>query len=81
MGAWVLDYVGYWAGARGFIRHSNVQYRFPPFEGDVSFLDGEVTDVREERLLGVPLAAVKVTMTTQDGSVMAAGTVDVELAR
>ncbi len=81
MGAWVLDYVGYWAGARGFIRHSNVQYRFPPFEGDVSFLDGEVTDVREERLLGVPLAAVRVTMTTQDGSVMAAGTVDVELAR
>jgi hypothetical protein len=58
-----------------------VQYRFPPFEGDVSFLDAEVTDVREERLLGVPLAALKVTMTTQDGSVMAAGTVDVELAR
>ncbi len=81
MGAWALDYVGYWAGARGFIRHSNVQYRFPPFEGDVSYLDGEVTDVREEPLIGVPLATVTVTMTTQDGAVMASGTVDVELLR
>jgi hypothetical protein len=81
MGAWVLDYIAYWAGDTGFIRHSKVQYRFPPFEGDLSLLDGEVVDKREDPLLGVPIATVRVTMSTQDGTVMAKGDVEVELAR
>jgi hypothetical protein len=81
MGAWALDYVAYWGGARSFIRHSAVQYRFPPFEGDATFVDGEVTDVRVEPLLAVPVATVKVTMTNQDGNVLAAGSVEVELSR
>ena len=79
MGAWVLDSVAYWAGATGFVRHSKVQYRFPPFEDDVTFIDGEVLEVRAEPLLGVPLATVKVTLTNQDGSVLASGHVEVEL--
>jgi acyl dehydratase len=74
MGAWVLDYVAYWAGARGFLRHSAVQYRFPPFEGDVTYLDGEVVETSAERVV-----VVKVTLTNQDGSVLASGTVEVEL--
>ena len=73
--------IGYWAGARGFVRHSKVQYRFPPFEGDATFIDGEVTDVRIEELLAVPVATIKVTLTNQDGSVLAAGNVEVELPR
>jgi len=81
MGAWVLDYIGYWAGARGFVRHSKVQYRFPPFEGDATLIDGEVTDVRVEDLLAVPVATIKVTLTNQDGNVLAAGNVEVELPR
>jgi len=81
MGAWALDFVAYWAGARAFVRHSSIQYRFPPFEGDVTFLDGEVVGTRVEPLLGVPLASVKVTFTNQDGNVLASGTVEVELPR
>lgn len=81
MGAWALDYVAYWAGAGAFLRHSAIQYRFPPFEGDATFLDGEVTDVRDERLLGVPVATVAVSFTNQDASVLASGSVEVELPR
>jgi acyl dehydratase len=81
MGAWGLDYVAYWAGDAGFIRHSNISYRFPPFEGDASLIDGEVIDKREDAALGVPIVTVQVTMTTQDGTTMAKGPVDVELSR
>jgi acyl dehydratase len=80
MGAWVLDYVGYWAGHQGLTRHSNVQYRFPAFEGDVTYLDGEITALREDDLIGAPVATVEVSMTTQDGAVMAKGPVEVQLA-
>jgi acyl dehydratase len=81
MGAWALDYLAYWGGAKSFVRHSRIQYRFPPFEGDVTFIDGEVTDLRIEDLLAVPIASIKVTMTNQDGNVLAAGTAEVELLR
>jgi hypothetical protein len=79
MGAWVLDYVAMWAGDRGFIRHSNVQYRFPAFEDDLTLLDAEVTAVGHQPLLGTTVATLEVTMTNQDGSVMAKGPVEVEL--
>ena len=79
MGAWVLDYCGYWAGHQGLSRHSNVQYRFPAFEGDVTYLDGEVTGTRVDDTLGAPLVTVEVTMSTQDGAVMAKGPVEVQL--
>lgn len=79
MGAWVLDYANYWAGHEGFVRHSNVQYRFPAFEGDVTYLDGEVTATRDDETLGALLVTLEVTMTTQDGAVMAKGPVEVQL--
>ena len=79
MGAWVLDYVAQWAGDRGSIRHSNVQYRFPAFEGDATFLDAEVTDTRDDRTLGAKVVTLEVVMTTQDGAVMAKGPAEVEL--
>jgi N-terminal half of MaoC dehydratase len=79
MGAWVLDYVAHWAGDRGFVHHSNVQYRFPAFEGDATFLDAEVSAKRYEPLLGAHLVTLEVVMTTQDGAVMAKGPVEVEL--
>jgi acyl dehydratase len=79
MGAWVLDYVGYWAGHEGFVRHSNVQYRFPAFEGDVTYLDAEVTGKRLDDTLGAALVTLDVVMTTQDDAVMARGPVEVEL--
>jgi len=79
MGAWVLDYLAHWAGDDGYIRHSNISYRFPPFEGDVSFLDGVVVDKTEAPAFDARLATIQVTMTNQDGSVMAKGTAEVEL--
>jgi hypothetical protein len=79
MGAWVLDYVSAWAGDRALIRHSNIQYRFPAFEGDLTLLDAEVTGARHDDILGADLVVLEVTMRTQDGSVMAKGPVEVEL--
>jgi len=79
MGAWALNYAAYWAGDDGFVRHSDLQYRFPPFEGDISLLDAEVVDKRHDDELGVALATLELTMTNQDGAVLAKGTVDVEL--
>jgi len=79
MGAWILDYVSGWAGAHGMIRHSNIQYRFPPFEGDLSILDGTIVDKRHDRTLNAGLVTVEVVMTNQDGTVMAKGPVEVEL--
>jgi acyl dehydratase len=79
MGAWVLDYIAMWAGDRGLTRHSAVQYRFPAFEGDVTYLDGEVTATRHDPTLGTGIVTIEVVMTTQDGAVMAKGPVEVEL--
>ena len=79
MGAWALNYVAYWAGDAGFIRHSNLQYRFPPFEGDASLLDGEVVNTGHDADLGVPIVTIELTMTNQDGAVLAKGPVEVEL--
>ena len=79
MGAWVLDYAAHWAGDDSYVRHSNVQYRFPPFEGDVSVLDATVTDVRDDPMLGAPVVTIDLVMTNQDGAVMAKGPVEVQL--
>ena len=79
MGAWVLDYVAMWAGDRALTRHSAVQYRFPAFEGDVTYLDGEVTGTRHDPTLGSGVVTIEVVMTTQDGTVMAKGPVEVEI--
>ena len=80
MGAWVLDYIAAWAGEYGFVTHSNIQYRFPAFEGDVTYLDGKVirTGAGPD---GSTLATVDVTMSNQNGLVMAKGPVDVKFSR
>jgi acyl dehydratase len=79
MGAWALNYAAYWAGDDGFVRHSNLQYRFPPFEGDASLLDGKVVNTRHDAELGVPIVTIELTMTNQDGAVLAKGPIEVEL--
>jgi acyl dehydratase len=78
MGAWILDYVAAWAGEWAFISHSVSQYRHPAFTGDATFIRGHVTDTRVERRQR-HLATVAVELTNQDDTVMAKGTVDVEL--
>ena len=56
-----------------------MQYRFPAFEGDATFLDAEVTDTRDDHTLGAKVVTLEVVMTTQDGAVMAKGPAEVEL--
>ena len=79
MGAWVLDTIAAWGGDEALVRHSAVQYRFPPFEGDLTLVDGEVTGVRFDPMLGAHLVTIEVVMTNQDGAVLAKGPVEVQL--
>jgi acyl dehydratase len=80
MGAWIIDYLANWGGEWSFIRHSNMQYRAPALTGDVTFLNGEVVGLDMSDRSGRPVATVKVTMTTQDDVVMAAGTAEILLS-
>ena len=47
MGAWCTDYLAYWAGHDGMVRHSKADFRGPAFEGDVTYFDGEVIDKQD----------------------------------
>lgn len=79
MVAWTTDYLAYWAGHDGMVRHTNVQCRTPPFEGDITYLDGEVTDKQAESAWGTPLVSVSVRMTNQHGATLALGTAEIEV--
>ena len=79
MGAWALDYLGFWAGHEGMVRHSKASFRGPAFEGDVTFVQGEVTGKQEMSEWGMPLVSVQLQMTNQDGAVLVDGVAEVEL--
>jgi acyl dehydratase len=79
MGAWVTDYLAYWAGHDGFVRHTKASFRGPAFEGDVTYFQGEVIAKEAESSWGVPLATIKVRLANQDGSVLVDATAEVEL--
>jgi hypothetical protein len=81
MGAWVTDYVSYWAGHEGFVRYSYASYRGPAYEGDVTYLDAEVMLLQEQSTWGAPLARLDIKMTNQDGAVLATAQADIELPR
>ena len=46
MGAWCTDYLAYWAGHDGMVRHTKADFRGPAFEGDVTYFDAEVIGKR-----------------------------------
>ena len=77
--AWFVDYVAYWEGHSGFIWHSKSQFRSPAFEGDVTYLDGEVVDKITVSPYGMPVVQIKVKQTTQEGDVILTGIAEVEL--
>ncbi len=79
MNTWFVDYVAYWAGNDGFIWHSKSQFRSPAFEGDVTYLDGEVVEKVDMSTYGTPVVVIKVKQTTQDGDTILSGTAEVEL--
>jgi hypothetical protein len=80
MGAWVLDYVAAWAGEYALVTHSDMQYRSPAFEGDVTYLDGRVLRTRPGPD-GSIYADLEVAMTNQRGAVLARGPVEVRFSR
>lgn len=79
MAAWNTDYLAMWAGHDGMVRHARSDFRTPAFEGDVTFMDGEVVDKIENSPWGFPVVQVKVTMTSQDGNKVVVSTNEVQL--
>ena len=76
MGAWILDYVSNWGGEWTDLIHANMKFRGPALSGDVSYLDGEIAEVSYDHSSGRPLALIKVTMTSQLGTVLALADVE-----
>jgi hypothetical protein len=80
MSAWFTDYLEYWAGHDGRVRHTKFAIKGPAFEGDATLLDGEITDVEPlSPLLGVPLVTIRVRLANQLGDVLIDGTAQVEI--
>ncbi len=79
MGAWILDYLANWAGEHGDVLHSKMSFRSPAFTGDVTFLNGEVSEIAEDRRTGRAIASVRVVMTNQRDEVMASGDAEIQL--
>ena len=77
MGAWILDYLSNWGGEWTDIVHSRMTYRSPALTGDVTYLDGEVTEIDHDHNSGRPMATVHVRMTNQRDEELAFG--DAEL--
>ncbi|MGW0025948.1 MaoC family dehydratase [Rhodococcus sp. NPDC003383] len=79
MGAWCTDYLSYWAGNDGMVRHTKADFRGPAFEGDVTYFDAEVIDKQTDTPWGVPLVQVKLRLTNQDSAVLVDCTAEIEL--
>mgnify|MGYP001556672964 CR=1 FL=1 len=79
MGAWVTDYLAYWAGVDGFVRHVKSDFRGPAFEGDVTYFDAEVTAKTPESAWGVPLVSVQVRLANQEDVTVVTATAEVEV--
>ena len=77
MGAWVIDFVAGWAGEWGEITEVRSQYRNPAFTGDITIINGAVTETWTERRHH--LVRVHVDMTNQDDARLATADVTVEL--
>ena len=80
MGAWMLDYLGGWAGEWGYVVHCNAQYRGPAFSGDITIQTAEVVD-RSIDEQGRAIVQVSVKMSNQDGTTLATAKAEVELPK
>ena len=80
MGAWVIDFLGGWAGEHGMVVHSTANFRGPALSGDVTIQTAEVTakSVDEQ---GRHLVHVKHLMATHTGTTMATGTAEIQLPK
>lgn len=79
MAAWNTDYLAFWAGHDGFVRHAKSDFRSPAFEGDVTYIEGEVVDKIENSEWGFPVVQIKVRMTNQEGATVVTSLNEVQL--
>lgn len=79
MAAWNTDYLAFWAGHDGMVRHAKSDFRGPAFEGDVTYIEGEVVAKIENSEWGFPVVQVAVTMENQDGTKVVTSLNEVEL--
>jgi acyl dehydratase len=80
MNAWMIDTIAYWAGSDGYVWHSKSQFRSPAFEGDISFLDGEIIDkIEKSEFNDRPVVVVQLVMSKQDGETILKGKAEVGL--
>jgi acyl dehydratase len=79
MAAWNTDYLAFWAGHDGMVRHAKSDFRSPAFEGDVTFFEGEVVDKIEKSAWGFPVVQVQVKLTDQNGKTVVSSLNEVEL--
>ena len=79
MGAWCTDYLAYWAGNDGMVRHSKADFRGPAFEGDVTYFDAEVVGKEAEYRVGGASFQVKLRLSNQNDEELVACTAEVEL--
>jgi hypothetical protein len=79
MGAWILDYITNWAGEWADVLHSKMSYRSPAMTGDLTLLDGEVTEISYDDPSGQPVATIHVVMSNQREETLASGDAKVRL--
>ncbi|WP_395337222.1 MaoC family dehydratase N-terminal domain-containing protein [Novosphingobium sp. BL-8H] len=79
MAAWNTDYLAFWAGHDGMVRHAKSEFRGPAFEGDVTYIEGEVIEKIEKSEWGFPVVRVEVRMTNQDGKIVVTSVNEVQL--
>lgn len=56
-----------------------MSFRKPALEGDVTYLDGKVLEKESSSAWGGPIVVLRISMSNQDGDILADGTVEVEL--
>lgn len=79
MAAWNTDYLAFWAGHDGMVRHAKSEFRGPAFEGDVTYIDGEIVDKIRDSVWGFPVVQIEVRMTDQNGKTIVKSLNEVEL--
>jgi hypothetical protein len=80
MGAWILDYLGGWAGEWGQVVHSNCAYRGPAFTGDITIMNAEVIGKLVDDQ-GRNVVQVDCKMINQLGTVMSTAKAEIELPK
>ena len=79
MAAWNTDYLAMWAGHDGMVRHAKSQFRGPAFEGDVTYIDGEVVAKLEKSDWGFPIVQITAHMTNQEGKTVVTSLNEVQI--